>query len=64
MDQSGEVFLVTSQVKRRYGDRSDMWIWRQLHKEGSSFPRPVTINGRRFWKLADLQEYERSLVAA
>jgi predicted DNA-binding transcriptional regulator AlpA len=64
MNLNGDVFLPTRKVKKRYGDVSDMWIWRRLNEEESKFPQPVRINGRRFWKLADLEEYERSLVAA
>ena len=28
------------------------------------FPRPVLINGRRYWREADLVEWERSRVSA
>jgi predicted DNA-binding transcriptional regulator AlpA len=52
-------YLTARQVRRRYGDASDMWIWRRLN-DGSGFPKPLEISGRRFWKLSDLIAWERS----
>lgn len=56
---AAEVFLSTRQVRARYGNSSDMWIWRRLHDD-SGFPQPMIINKRRFWQLSDLLEWERS----
>ncbi|MFZ2079401.1 MAG: DNA-binding protein [Xanthobacteraceae bacterium] len=56
--EEDEKFLSSSQVRQRYGDRSDMWIWRRL-KDKSGFPQPIDICGRRFWKLSDLVAWER-----
>lgn len=50
-------FLNSRQVRRRYGDSSDMWIWRRLNDQ-SGFPLPMNISGRRFWKLSDLVAWE------
>jgi predicted DNA-binding transcriptional regulator AlpA len=36
-----------------------MWLWRRL-KDGSGFPKPLEICGRRFWKLSDLVAWERA----
>ena len=52
-------FLTTRQVRARYGDASEMWIWRRL-QDTSGFPKPMEICGRRFWKLSDLIVWERS----
>lgn len=60
--QSEDVFLSSRQVRSRYGNASEMWLWRRLHDEHSGFPQPVRITGRRFWRLSALVEYERSLV--
>lgn len=56
-----DVFLASRQVRARYGDSSDMWLWRRLHDDDSGFPQPLKIHGRRFWKLSDLEIWERSL---
>jgi hypothetical protein len=50
-------FLNSRQVRRRYGDSSDMWLWRRLNDQ-SGFPLPINISGRRFWKLDDLVAWE------
>jgi predicted DNA-binding transcriptional regulator AlpA len=52
-------FLTSKQVRARYGV-SDMSLWRWLRNEALGFPRPLRINGRRFWKLVDLEAWEDS----
>ena len=53
-----EYFLPATQVRARYGNCSDMWLWRRL-RDGSGFPPPVLIAARRFWRLTSLIEWER-----
>ena len=55
-------FLPAGQVRSRYGV-SDMAIWRWLHNERLGFPRPIRINGRRFWKRTELEAWEASRAA-
>jgi predicted DNA-binding transcriptional regulator AlpA len=56
-----EHYLPAAKVRERYGV-TDMSLWRWLHNEALSFPRPLEINGRRYWKLADLISWEESRV--
>jgi len=35
-----------------------MWLWRLLRDEESGFPQPLVINKRRYWRLADLKNWE------
>jgi hypothetical protein len=56
-----EVFLSSRQVRERYSNVSYLWLWRRENEEGSTFPKAVRIRGRRFWKLGDLETWERSL---
>ena len=58
-DDANEKFLTAKQVRQRYGDASDMWVWRRL-RDGSDFPQPIEISGRRFWKLSALVAWERA----
>ena len=58
-DDEHERLLTAAQVKRRYGNASDMWLWRRLH-DSSGFPQPFFICGRRFWKLSALIAWERA----
>ena len=56
-DPAQDRYLSTRQVRQRYADASDMWLWRRLH-DNSGFPKPLEISGRRFWKLSALIEWE------
>jgi predicted DNA-binding transcriptional regulator AlpA len=54
-----QTYLPASAVRGRYGI-SDMSLWRWLRDEALGFPHPMRINGRRFWRLADLEAFEAS----
>ena len=56
-----ETFLTTAKVRERYGV-SAMWIVRRL-TDKSGFPRPTYLGRLRFWKLADLEAWERARAA-
>ena len=58
-----DIHLSARQVLRRYGGRSDMWLWRLLQDRNSGFPKPLIINNRRYWRLADLRNCELSQAA-
>jgi predicted DNA-binding transcriptional regulator AlpA len=47
----------------RYGV-SDMSIWRWLNDQNLKFPKPIYIRRRRFWKLAELEAWERARAAS
>jgi hypothetical protein len=36
-----------------------MSLWRWLRDPKLGFPRPMRINGRRFWKLAALEAWDK-----
>jgi predicted DNA-binding transcriptional regulator AlpA len=38
-----------------------MLIWRRLHDD-AEMPKPIRMNGRRFWYLSKIIAYERKLV--
>jgi hypothetical protein len=56
-------YLNSRAVRRRYGDVSDMSLYRWLHTEKLNFPRPTIINKRRYWRVADLEAWERARAA-
>jgi hypothetical protein len=62
-DDLGDRFLTSAQVKKRYGGVSDMWLHRRL-RDGSGFPQPMIIETRRFWKLSELEAWERERAKA
>ncbi len=53
-----DVMVTAKQVYARYGGISEMTLWRWLRDERMNFPQPMMINGRRYWKLSDLQAWE------
>jgi predicted DNA-binding transcriptional regulator AlpA len=57
-DHATDCFLSAKQTRGRYGDVSDMWLWRRLHDD-SGFPKPMIIQSRRLWRLSELVEWER-----
>lgn len=40
-------------VRELCGGVSDMWLWRKLDGD-PTFPRPVYIGNRRFWKESEV----------
>jgi predicted DNA-binding transcriptional regulator AlpA len=59
MQVSQQVYLPSSAIRARYGI-SDMTVWRWLQNTSLSFPAPIRINGRRFWRLNELEAWEAS----
>ena len=55
-------FLTSSQLRIRYGGRSDMWLDR-LMKRDVTFPRPIYIGRYRYWNLDAIEKYERAVAA-
>lgn len=47
-------------IRQRFGGVSHMWVERRL-KGDPTFPRPIYIARRRFWSLAEITAWERSL---
>lgn len=48
--------LTASQTREYFGGVSHMWVLRRL-EDDASFPRPVRIANRRFWRLAELRAW-------
>jgi predicted DNA-binding transcriptional regulator AlpA len=51
------LFLRARQVQTRYGGVSHMWLVRRQKDAG--FPSPTIFGGIRFWKLSDLERWEK-----
>jgi predicted DNA-binding transcriptional regulator AlpA len=41
-----------------------MTVWRWLRDPYLGFPQPIYLGKRRYWRLADLEAWERSRAAA
>jgi len=53
-----DIYLSAPQVLQRY-NISDMTLWRWLQDDELDFPKPMTIRRRRFFREAELVEWER-----
>jgi len=52
------IYLNANQVKKRYGNLSEMGLHGWLNDEVLDFPQPVYFNRRRFWRVQDLDEWD------
>jgi hypothetical protein len=64
---TGAVWISARQVLARYGGRSEMWLNRKLYgdkktKPDPDFPKPGYSGRLRFFKLAELDHYDRKIV--
>ena len=58
LGMTDDTLLPSAPVRARYGGRSHLWIERRL-KDDPTFPRPIYIAKRRYWRRADLVAWER-----
>jgi len=63
MSDGSPCYISATKLRARYGGISDMTIWRWLADQSLAFPRPLIINRRRFWRLDELEAWERSQLA-
>lgn len=56
--ESPEDLITATRVRRRFGNISDMTLWRWLGDTRIAFPRPLYIGQRRYWRLSDLAAWE------
>jgi predicted DNA-binding transcriptional regulator AlpA len=57
------VWLTGPQVQQRF-NISALGLHRWLHDEQLQFPRPVKIRQRLFFRLREIENFERQMVAA
>ena len=57
-----DAYLSGRKVDARYGT-SPMTRWRWERNPTLGFPKPIIINGRKFWSQRALEEWERSRAA-
>jgi hypothetical protein len=50
--------LTAPQVRTRYGNISNMTLWRWLHDPKLAFPQPMAIHNRRYWDEEELDSFD------
>ena len=58
MTEAATVYLNHKQTCARFGGVSHMWIRRRQLRDG--FPLPVFMGRQKFWRIADLEAWEKS----
>ena len=61
VNRPAESLLPAAQVLARYCI-SDMTLFRWLKNPHLKFPKPIRINGRRYWRVEDLCMFEKNQV--
>jgi predicted DNA-binding transcriptional regulator AlpA len=51
-------YLPSRQVRERF-NVTDMTLWRWLRNAKLEFPKPTIINSRRYWRIEELEAWER-----
>lgn len=60
---SNERYLPARQVWERYGV-ADMTLYRWTKAPEMNFPKPIYIGRLRYWRLSELEAWERAAAAA
>jgi hypothetical protein len=63
MNDDADNYLPSIKVLRRY-DVCSRTLNRWEEKPELGFPKPVRINRRRYWRLAELQAWERARIGS
>jgi hypothetical protein len=56
------IYLNSKQVRARYGNISDMSLWRWVRSPTMGFPAPIRINRIKFWDEAELDAFDARVV--
>jgi hypothetical protein len=57
-------YITQKHLKARYGDVTDMTIWRWEHDAKLGFPKAIFINGRKYFLLEEVEAWERERASA
>ena len=60
--KNNDTYMPAKKVRERYSI-SDMTLWRWEHDLKIAFPRPMIVNRRKLYRLADTEAWERQRVA-
>ena len=53
-------YITARDLRARLGKVSAMTLWRWEHQPALAFPKPVYINGRKYYDLDELEEWVRN----
>lgn len=56
---ASDAHMTGPQMLMRFGGISEMTLWRWLRDPTLNFPKPLVINRRRYWRVVDIEKWER-----
>ena len=56
-------YISRRKLRSRFGEISEMTIWRWERDEKLGFPKALTINGRRYYDIAEIEGWEHKRAA-
>jgi hypothetical protein len=57
-------YVLRKVLRARFGNISEMTLWRWERDPRLAFPQALIINGRRYYDLAEIEEWERAQAAS
>jgi hypothetical protein len=63
MSNDDDEYIPRARLKKRY-NKSEQTIWRWERQKGLSFPAAIVINGRKYYRRAELENWERCRAAS
>lgn len=57
---TNEHYITRRKLRARFGDISEMTLWRWERDENLAFPKALTINGRKYYSLDEIGAWERT----
>jgi len=60
MTDGSPKYLTATEVRFRFGNISDMTLWRWLKDAGMAFPKPVYIRRRRLFVASEIEAWEQA----
>lgn len=64
MTQTEDRLMGSKELRKKFGNISDMSLWRWLQDEDLGFPQPLYIARRRYWKIAEVEAFIARQAAA
>ena len=56
-------YIIRRSLRTRFGNISEMTLWRWEHDRKLGFPKALSINGRKYYDLEEIEEWERARAA-
>ena len=56
----GETYITATELRARFGGRSEVWLWRLVNDARAAFPKPVIVRRYRYWRMSEIEAWEEA----